>query len=259
MSRGGRLAPAMSLLVAACVLGAPHLSAVEVIKIRPAAPTDESLAAEVTRVISGRPGVDVDDVEVEVRDSSLRLKGRVRDLYDRSEVERLASAVRGLGSIENLLEVEAIDTPDSLLELNSKRALESSPRMTSFRIQVSVAGAAATLTGEVPLARDRLEAERLVSRVAGLQSLDNQVRVAQAPIDPAIIRRRLERLLGDKLIFGGVEELVVEVSESGLVTIRGFVISHLDRLRAERLAYGLRGVTEVRNGLVVRRSPDGLP
>ncbi len=239
-----------------CILaGALSLPAVEVIKIRPVPPSDETLAAEVARTITGRPGMDAHRVHVEVHEARLLLSGEVPDLHSRAEAERLALGVRGLSSVENLITIDTAEIPDSLLQFHSLRALEASPRLSSFGIQVSVVEAALTLTGEVPLARDRLEAEKLASRVQGLQSLDNQIRVAPTPVDPEILKRRIEKILRDKRVFGGVEELTVSVGEGGVVTLGGFALSHVDRLRAERLAYGLRGVTEVRNSIQVRRTP----
>ncbi len=251
---------ARCLAVGTSVLaGALSLPAVEVIKIQPAPPSDEALAREVARIITGRPGVDTHRVRVEAHEGRLRLSGEVPDLHSRAEAERLALGVRGIASVENLITIDTAEIPDSLLQLNSLRALEASPRLRTFGIQVSVAGAALTLAGEVPLARDRLEAEKLASRVRGLQSLDNQIRVAPTPIDPDVLRRRIEKLLGNRRVFGGVEDLMVSVDEGGVVTLGGFSPSHVDRLRAERLAYGLRGVTEVRNDIQVRRPPADPP
>lgn len=249
-------------IAASAILAAGWVSpagAVEVRKIRPGQPDDATLEEEVRMRLTGRPGLELRGIEVDVQDGHLTLSGRVPSLRDASEAERLSAAVRGLLSITNRIEVRDTETPDSLLQLNAMRALESSPRLRSFRLKASVSEAVLTLDGEVPLARDRMEAEKLASRVDGIVDLRNRIRVSHAPVDPEIITRRLKGVLGRKLIFGGVDDLEVEVSEGGEVTLRGIAAAHVDRLQAERLAYGIPGVTSVRNLIQIRRAPEPRP
>lgn len=234
-------------------LSAATVGAVETWRPTAPAPDDETLVRTVTMRISGRPGIHVSTVQVEVRDGTLRLGGSVPDLHSRREVERLASSVRGLVAIENNLEVNRRDVPDSLLALEVQRLVDSYPRLRSRRLRAKVSRGVLELEGEVLLARDRLDAEEASARVPGVLSIRNRIDIAPADVDPDLIRRRLTRLLGNKLIFSGVEDLVVQVGEEGRVRLEGVVVTHADRLRAERLAFGLRGVSQVQNDLEVRR------
>lgn len=246
-----RAAGVAAILAAAAWIG-PGPLAVEVRKIRTEHPDDATLRQEVLDRLVGRPGLELRDVEAEVTDGRLVLSGTVGSLHEASEAERLSTAVRGLVSIKNQIQVRPVEIPDSLLQLNALRALESSPRLRSFRLKVQVEDAALTITGEVPLARDRLEAEKLASRVEGITSLDNRITIPSAPVDPEIIQRRLTALLTNKMIFGGVDQLEIEVSAEGVVTLTGVAAAHVDRLQAERIAYGLPGVRSVRNRISVR-------
>jgi osmotically-inducible protein OsmY len=251
----GRRISAAALLVAACLAPAAlsRLDAVEVRKIRPDQPSDAALMEDLRARMMGRPGLEMRDVRPDVVDGHLTLRGSVDALYERDEAERLCSAIRGLRSITNEIEVRRTEIPDSLLQLHALRALEASPRLRSFGIEVSVTDAVLSMTGEVPLFRDRLEAEKLASRTQGIVGMDDRIRLIQAPVDPEVVERRLKRVLGDKLIFGGVDDLTVQVSEQGVVTLGGVAAAHIDRLKAERIAFGIRGVTAVINRISVRR------
>ncbi len=233
------------------LLAGTEAPAVEVRRITPPVPDDATLEKMVMDRISGRPGLDVSGIEATVRDAALTLSGTVEDLHTKREVERFAAAIRGLLSLENRIRVAGQGLPDAFLQQEAKRAVELFPRLRSFRLAVSASDATVRLEGEVPLARDRLDAEEAVARVPGVVAIDNRIRIAAVPIDPRLVRERLVRLLANKLIFGGVEDLQVEVGEGGEVTIQGGVATHADRIRAERLAYGLQGVTTVDNQLVL--------
>lgn len=248
-----------ALVLAATGLAGPSPRAVEVRKIEPPQPDDATLEADVRRQIAGRPDVEIGRIKVGVAGGVLSLTGTVDSLWDRSEVERLAAEIRGLKSIDNELTVSPVDAPDSLLEYDANRALETSPRIRSFGLKVSVSGAVLTLDGEVPLARDRMEAARLATHVHGIRELNNEIRVASAPVDPAVVRRHVEHLLGSKVVFAGVEDLSVEVDGEGVVTLGGTVKSFADRLTAERITYGVRGVTSVTNNLRVKEAARASP
>lgn len=229
--------------------------AVEVRRITPPVPDDATMASMVVNRISGRPGLDVSGVEAAVRDAVLTLSGSAADIYTKREVERLAAAVRGLRAVENRIVVTRKDLPDSLLEQEASRAVDLIPRLRSFRLQVTVLDATVRLEGEVPLARDRVDAEEAAVRVAGIVGVDNRIRIEALPVDPDLIARRLTRLLTNKLVFGGVADLRVEVSEGGAVLMEGRVATLADRMRAERIAYGLQGVTTVDNRLRLETPP----
>ena len=248
-------ASALALLVVATTAG----FAVEARKVRGPAPDDPSIAATVLSRVSGRPGLDVSAVTVEVEKGAVVLSGSVASLFDRSEVERLASGVRGVAGVENRLQVAQGDRDDSTIEVDADRALGGLPRLRGFRVSVSVQAGVIILDGDVPLARDRIDAEESVSRVRGATAVSNHLRLVPASVPPEQLKHRVEALLGEKLVFGAVESLEVKVSTAGEVTLDGAVPSPADRLRAERIVYGLRGVSSVTNNLVVRTVKPQVP
>jgi osmotically-inducible protein OsmY len=234
------------------LIGVSAARAVEAWKVRSAPPDDAALVEAVLARISGRPGLDVSAVTATASAGALQLSGKVASLFDRGEIEHLASGVRGVLTIDDRMEVMRLDGPDASLQVNADRALGGLPRLRGFRIQVSVTDALLDLDGEVPLARDRIDAEESVSHVPGIVAIRNRLHLTPYTIAPERLQSRLEALLHDRLVFGAVEDLKVAVGAEGQVTLDGVVTSQADRARAERLAYGVRGVVSIDNKLIVR-------
>ncbi|MBI3450991.1 MAG: BON domain-containing protein [Acidobacteria bacterium] len=247
-----RIVEVLGTAFALLAIAVTAVFAVEARPVRGPAPDDATIATAVLARVSGRPGLDVSAVTAEVTAGGLVLTGTVSSLFDRSEVERLASGVRGVAGVDNQLQVARVDRDDSGIEVDADRALGGLPRLRGFRISVSVQGSVITLDGDVPVARDRMDAEESVSRVRGATAIVNHLRLVPVSVSPDQLKRRVEALLGEKLIFGAVESLGVKASPEGEVTLDGAVPTPADRLRAERLVYGLRGVSSVTNHLVVR-------
>jgi osmotically-inducible protein OsmY len=243
---------AAACLLALLILCPSEAGAVELRRVTPAEPDDASLARSVARVLDGRPRYDFSKVTFDVKGAVLSLAGEVPDLYSRRKAEWLASGVRGLAGIENEILIRRTERQDGLLEVEARRKIDLFPRLRSFGLQLSVRDSVLALEGEVPLGRDRLDAEDAAASVPGIVEIKNRIRLISVPVDPALIRKRLIRLLENRMVLGGVEELEVEVAESGEVVLSGIVISHADKLQAERIAYGLPGVTSARNELRVR-------
>src|SRR2546428_434448 len=79
---------------------------VEARKVRLPAPDDETIVRTVLNRLSGRPGLDVSAVSATAQEGTLVLTGRVATLFDRHEVERLASGVSGVVALANRLEIQ---------------------------------------------------------------------------------------------------------------------------------------------------------
>jgi len=183
------------------------------------------------------------------------LTGTVPSIDERSQIETLAGGVRGVVSLDNEIGIRRRDIPDSFLQAEVERKLGLYPRLATSNLQAEVTDAVATLTGEVGLARDRFQAAEVIAEVEGLVEIRNEIRVVTAPVDPGVLRRRLTRLLDNKLIFGRIDNLEVGVGEGGEVTLKGTVATQVDRSKAEEIAYGVVGVTSVTNQLEVGPLP----
>jgi osmotically-inducible protein OsmY len=115
-----------------------------------------------------------------------------------------------------------------------------------------VRNAVLVLEGQVPTARDREDAENAAARVPGLTEIVNQIRLVSVPVDPEQIRRRLEHILSNKVIFGRVADLKVDVRQDGTVVLFGTAPTLSEKRTAERVAFGIQGVAAVENQILIR-------
>lgn len=235
----------------AVLLALTSAGAVEVRRIVPPSLDDAELEQAVRDRLAGRPGVDASAIGVSVSGGALTLTGEVPSIDDRSRIEALVGGVRGVLSLDDKIEIRRREIPDSFLEAEVERKLALYPRLATSHLSVEVSDAAATISGEVSVARDRLQAGEIAGKVEGVREIRNEIRVVTAPVDPGLLRRRLTRLLGNKLIFGRIDRLEVTVVEGGEVTLAGTVATQADRRRAEEIAYGVVGVTRVANDLQI--------
>ncbi len=83
------------------------------------------------------------------------------------------------------------------------------------------------LRGEVPTARQRAEAERVVNHVLGVRGVTNELVVAETSLAPAEIRARIEDALERRAV-RAADHIDVVVDEH-TVTLRGEVQSHLEK------------------------------
>jgi osmotically-inducible protein OsmY len=249
-SRAVRWIPALTIVVAVLITSS---WAVEVRKIQPPSPDDSTLQRIILRKIESKRALDTDRVQVGVVDSVLTLSGLVPNIHTRNSVEDVAGTVRGLKGLKNILKVSVANRNDASLESEAYRMLRLYPRLREFDLNVTVAGATAKLSGNVPLARDRQRAEEVVGKVDGLQSIANQLNLIPAVVDPELIRRRLYKVLGNKLVFGRVADLLVKVADGGKVTLEGRVESRADLKRVVKIAFSVLGVSSVANKITFRQ------
>lgn len=134
--------------------------------------------------------------------------------------------------------------------------LSGDPRLDGETFQVSAAGGAVTLRGTVPSLRVKLAAGTAVTRVRGVVSIANELRVQLAAAD----RRDDEDLRGDVL-----EALMLDISvpmtvdagaRNGFVTLAGTVRWHYQREAAEYRTAGVPGVAGIDNSITLTQTPD---
>lgn len=246
-------AVAAALLAAAvgvCVTGGAR--AVEVTKIGASAPGDDLLLRTVQSRITGRPGVDSSRVSVDVVHGVLTLGGTVSSLHERFEIEEVSGAVRGIAEIIDNIEIERQGRSDALMEQEVRWAIEASPRLRAAGLVGTVRNAVLVLDGQAPTARDREDAENAAARVKGLTEIVNRIRLVPVPVDPEQIRRRLEHILSNKLIFGRIADLKIDVRPDGTVTLFGTAPTLSEKRTAERVAFGIQGVAGVDNQILLR-------
>ena len=133
------------------------------------------------------------------------------------------------------------------------------PQLTIFdNLQYKVDGNKVTLTGQVvnPVLKD--SAEKVVKKIEGVESVNNQIEVLPTSSNDDRIRRQVARaIFNDERLFhysmGSVPPIHIIV-KNGHVTLEGVVNSQTDKDEAALRANGVPGVFSVDNHLQVQKS-----
>ena len=133
------------------------------------------------------------------------------------------------------------------------------PQLTIFdNLQYKVDGNEVTLMGQVtnPVLKD--SAEKVVKKIEGVESVNNQIEVLPTSGNDDRIRRQVARaIFNDERLFhysmGSVPPIHIIV-KNGHVTLEGVVNSQTDKNEAGIRANGVPGVFSVENHLQVQKS-----
>lgn len=123
-------------------------------------------------------------------------------------------------------------------------------------LEYQIDGSTVTLYGQVVQASTRKDAERRVSRIAGVSRVVNRIEVLPvSPFDDSIRARTYRALFGwNSPLFRygrGVNPSIHIVVSGGHVSLEGVVSNEGDRNLAYMLANGVPGVFSVQNNLQV--------
>lgn len=210
--------------------------------------SQEKIRQDVFDELSWDERVDPRDLDVEVSDGTVTLRGTVPSFYVHDAAIADASFVPGVRNVRDEIAVVYPTTTsppdDDELTANARSVLGWSPDIQSGTVEVSVQEGIACLRGEVPTFWQKRRAEDLMMGLAGVVRVDNQIEVvpAQAAADEVTaeaVRRALQRnTIVDE------SRLDVRVN-NGLVELSGLVPSLAARRAAQESAYYVAGVRDV--------------
>src|SRR6478735_2752967 len=133
------------------------------------------------------------------------------------------------------------------------------PQLTIFdNLQYKVDGDKVALMGQVRNAILKDSAEKVVKKIEGVESVDNQIEILPpSPTDDRVRRQVARALFNDDRLFrysmGSVPPIHIIV-KGGHVTLEGVVDSQADKDAATLRANGVPGVFSVENHLQVQKS-----
>jgi osmotically-inducible protein OsmY len=224
-------------------------------------PTSE-IAPEIRKRLHWSVLVDDGLIDVSVKDGRVKLTGVVGSAAEK-RVALSKAWVAGVKSVDaSQLEVEPwarnpdvrkdkfAKTPDSDIRDAIEWAAMYDPRVLSFELKPEVRYGWVTLRGTVDNLKAKQAAEDLARHTVGVLGVTNRlkVRAPKTRSDTEIafdVRRALFR---DP--YTGSYEIDVGVND-GTVTLSGTVDSYFERAEATDLASRVRGVTEVKNRMLV--------
>jgi osmotically-inducible protein OsmY len=213
--------------------------------------TDEQIQRNVLTELKWDARVSPNEIGVTVKDGVITLKGAVDAYAKKWAAEDAALRVRGVKAVANELEVRIegeSERTDADIAAAAIRALEWDAVVPSEKVKVKVSNAWITLRGEVEWYYQKLDAERVVRRLAGVKGVSNLISVK-----PLAKASDLGTQIQSALVRSGKtdsESIEVDVQGSTVV-LEGKVRSFAESREAERVAWLAPGVTSVDNQLIV--------
>jgi len=207
--------------------------------------SDGAIEAEVQSELLLDPGVELSNVTVRVNDGIATLSGRLDSLGERNRAVKVTQTVRGVRSVLDRTSIP-VRSELSAARLTSRveQALLRNPATESFEIEARATDdGTVTLEGAVDSWREKELAETVVSAVAGVTELSNQLSVAVVTgrTDSEMKAEIEEALRWDAL----VDERSIDVQvQDGTARLSGAVGSSAERSEAVYDAY-VRGIRRV--------------
>lgn len=229
---------------------------------------DQEMEEEIERRLYWDALVDESLVNVEVQDHQAILTGSVGSAAEKAQAER-DSWVAGITAVDSSeLEVdwfatldiqrkqEYVTLDDSKIARAIKDAFLYDPRVNTFKIEVMVDNGRVTLQGTV----DNLQAKRSAAKDArntiGVWNVKNLLKVRPQKTEDATIAANIRTgLLADP----NIERFAIDVTViKGEVYLSGNVDSHYEKAKADHIAAGVKGVSEVNNRIMVQQDSEIL-
>ncbi len=219
-----------------------------------AAETDKDAAIR-TAIEERLDSKDLRGPAVEVKDGVATLTGRTRSVWAKTRAVELAMAEDGVVAVEDRTEIARGESDQKVAEEVAK-AVNRYPYFTIYDdVSLGIDNGAVTLHGRVTMPFKSEEIGTRVSKVLGVQSVDNRIETLPVNIGDQKIRAALlYRIYGDSMFreyASRVNPPIHIVVERGRVALTGAVRSEVEKRKAEHIARSTFGVFSVENRLQV--------
>jgi osmotically-inducible protein OsmY len=213
--------------------------------------TETRLQRSVLDELRCDPRLDAGKIEVSVDGAAVTLAGSVPTYSEKCHAEALARRVRGVGDVQNALDVRLTigdyRTDATLLRLATD-ILESLPAMFPERPKVTVREGWLTLDGIVESAAQKQITEDAFLRIAGIRGVSNRIRVVPR-VKNVEAKRAFEEAVR-RCAALNVANLGAEISGRTIV-VRGTVGSCVEHDMLIEIASCAPGITTVDDHVVV--------
>jgi hyperosmotically inducible periplasmic protein len=156
--------------------------------------------------------------------------------------------------IISLAGCERRSATDATVNTSVKNKLAADPTTSAAKINVDTSNGVVTLSGAVPTAAEKSEAERIARNTQGVTQVVNNLTVERGEsanggtFDDAAILTSIK----SQYVANGIFGTNVDV-KNGEVTITGAVDNAQEKSKAEQIARQTSGVKSVKNQLTIQR------
>ena len=212
---------------------------------------NERIAEDVRAELRADPAVPDHGIEVHVHHGTVHLRGSVPGLLQKQQALQDAHGVRGVRDIVDELGVELPERsvrPDGEVQDAVREVLRHHAAISSDAVTVRAHRGSVTLHGSVDHDYQRRAAATAAGAVWGVRDVVDRItlRPVENPVD--VLNSIRAALLRNALL----EHARITVAIDGdVVTLSGTVGVRAERQEAERVAWAVPGVVEVRDHLIV--------
>jgi osmotically-inducible protein OsmY len=208
------------------------------------AANDERLLERLRKKMRALP---MDDVQIEIQNGFVTLKGKVRTFRQKERLHRTVMGLHGVRALKDLLAVQPLETiADREIALHVRQALDAHAELPPGTAAVHVQNGVVCLEGNVRTAEERHVVEHVVNHCRGVAKVENHLLVD--PLEEISDEAAVRAVQGALAYSADFETQEVRVScADGHVCLRGAVPTLLDRNYAEEMARLQAGVRSVEN------------
>jgi len=221
---------------------------------KPAVPTDDQLKQAVNdELFQDLRITDPGKISVDASYGIVTLRGSVPTFYQKRIAEKDANDVVGTALVTNLLQVKAEPRSDRAIFNNIRFKLDTDYGLDYLDfIDTKVKDGVVTLTGDVNSFWDKTHAYDVVSSIAGVRGVINNIKVNYSTeyTDASIRKRIQDRLAANAETRWVADDIKVAVN-SGEATLSGTVNYRSEYVAAMDVAINTSGVWAVDNQLKV--------
>jgi hyperosmotically inducible protein len=167
---------------------------------------------------------------------------------------KLSSIAISAALVISLTCCERRSASDTTINTAVKNKLAAEPTTSAAKIDVDTSNGVVTLSGKVPTAAEKSEAERIARNTQGVRQVVNNISAegGEAGAGGTSNDTMILTSIKSKYVANGIIGTNVDVN-NGEVTITGEVDNMQEKARAEEIARQTSGVKSVKNQLTVKR------
>jgi hyperosmotically inducible protein len=220
------------------------------------AAADEARDAAIQEAIEKQlDSKDLRGPSVEVKESVVTLAGQSRSVWAKTRAVELAIETEGVVAVEDRLAIARGESDQKVAEEVAKAVNRYAFFTIYDDVNLAIENGAVTLNGRVTMPFKSEEIGERVSKVLGVQSVDNRIETLPVNIGDQKLRAALlYRIYGDSTFreyASRVNPPIHIIVERGRVALTGAVRSEVERRKAEHIARSTFGVFAVENRLQV--------
>jgi osmotically-inducible protein OsmY len=214
--------------------------------------TDSQIKQAVLDELKWDTRVDEAEIGVSVVHGIVSLSGTVSHWGNRLAAQDAVHRVAGVLDVANDLKVKipgSAGRTDADIAQAVRQALEWNVFVPAARIRSTVSDGFITLQGDVDTWSERMDAEKVVSHLAGVTGVANEIDVKTSQVSAHEVRKAIEAAL-DRRAAREASRIALEVHD-GRVSLTGVVHSWVERATVIGAARGTPGVHNIEDHLRV--------